>query len=163
MPNVSVADQPPTLRIRATLSGSTRAAEQKTSVWRCISRQARSKSLTRLKSSSYAPVEFANSDVPLFSRKETLPFIPTVASSGGTRPGTRYYIERPLSTCVHADEEGNTSAPHIFRYWQGYASYLGCLSKDKAAASRCLHRDGLGPPSMPWSSRLPRQSYLRCW
>ena len=149
--------------IRAALSGSTSAPEQKTSVWTCISRQARPKSLTRLKSSSYAPVELASSDVPLFSRKETLPFIPTVAISGGTRPGTRYYIERPLSTCVHADEGENTSAPHIFRYWQGSASYLGCRSKDKAAASRHLHRDGLGRPSMPWSSRLPRQSYLRCW
>jgi hypothetical protein len=58
-----------------------------------ISRQAWLKSPTRLKSSSYAPVELAYSDVPPFSRKETLPLIPRVASNGGTRPGMRYYVE----------------------------------------------------------------------
>ena len=47
--------------------------------------------------------------MPLFSRKETLPFIPRVASSGGTRPGTRYYTESPVMTHVQI-YEGNICA-----------------------------------------------------
>lgn len=31
--------------------------------------------------------------MPLFSRKDTFPFLPRVASSGGTRPGMRYYMK----------------------------------------------------------------------
>jgi hypothetical protein len=96
------------LKIRAALSGRTTAAEQNTSVLTCISRQAREKFWTRLKSSSYAPVEFLDPiyrDCFPFSRKETLPLIPTVASRGGTRPGTRYCVYGPSTPFVHTSTE----------------------------------------------------------
>ena len=35
--------------------------------------------------------------MPPFSRKDIFPFIPRVASSGGTRPGIRYYMKGPFS------------------------------------------------------------------
>ena len=76
-------DQPPTLIMRPALSGITTLPEQKTSVLMCISRHARKKSEAKLRSSSYAPVEFGK-PVPPFSRNVTLSLIATVAISGTT-------------------------------------------------------------------------------
>ena len=82
-PNVDSKDQPPTLIIRPALSGITTLPAQKTSVLMCISRHAVKKFEAKLKSSSYAPVEFGK-PVPPFSRNVTLLLIPTVAINGTT-------------------------------------------------------------------------------
>lgn len=59
-------------------------------------------------SSSYAPVELVNSEVPYFSRNEIFPFLPSVAVKGGTRPGMKY-----LARSKRVTQKGHSRVAHL--------------------------------------------------
>jgi hypothetical protein len=51
-----------------------------------------------------------------------------------------------------------SSIPHIRRYWKGSSSCSARRSRYKVVASRNLHKDVRGLPSIVYCSRFPRQS-----